>query len=132
VVATFRTIRAARSSPPFDCPRKVDGGIGPRVCEHRTCPNHVLHEAGARHGRLAARNLRVLMLLGNDCTDDIVDQHPEGMSPPLIALYLAITEQQARKVLRRILLKSAATVDESANDERKVRTPVNAWLARRR
>jgi len=73
---------------------------------------HVLHTDGARRGPRAERHLRELLGLGNECVEDVIDQHPEGMSTPLIGLYLAISNQSAGKLVRFLESKHAEKLAE--------------------
>ncbi len=56
--------------PPAGCPRRLDGGDGPRACSITACSNHL--KVPGKRGRLSAARVRALASSPDDCAFDVI------------------------------------------------------------
>lgn len=122
-----------RRRPHADCPRELDGGVGPRKCPHvDTCDYHA---ASHRRAGLTAREAiraTVGLELGDDCTLDVTDRtrlEREPLSLTKIGLRLGVNRSRVSTCFRSGMRKVA---QELGVEERELEAYVVAALRRGR
>lgn len=107
-----------RRRPIAECPRELDGDVGPRKCPHVDACDH--HVASDRRLGLSAREAvraTIGLELGDDCTLDVADRtrlEREPLSMTLIGLRLGVSRSRVSTSFRSGLRKVAQVlgVDE--------------------
>jgi hypothetical protein len=120
------------SGRPADCPRLVDGGVGPRVCWHEDdCTYHNLYQVRLGVTSRGASRAAVAIDLGDECSLDAADRtklEGEPMALTKVALRLGVSKQRASTLSDLAIRKLAKAM--GASDRKIVFRALMAWLRR--
>lgn len=104
-----------RRRPYADCPRELDGGVGPRRCPHVDACDY--HAAGGRRFGVSAREAvraTIGLELGDDCTLDVADRtalEREPLSLTKIGLRLGVNRSRVSTSFRSAVRKVAQALE---------------------
>lgn len=93
---------------PHGCPRRRDGGDGPRRCELALCDWHLYKPAERGPGGTGKR-VRLMVLSGDTCSKDVADRvKREGALLPYGRLgeLLGVSRQAAQQMVKRAIAKA--------------------------